>query len=396
MQHFSCRTVAELALPGLATGRLTVLALFGDADSGADLDTVLRAPGATQLVLDLSGLRRLSPAAARALYRFAEGSAEHGRMLFLAACPADAAAVLARTRQPGGPGCGLYATVTDALSVFLTSAAAPDGPHLRPYGVELRHELLAHALVTRAQGILMERYGLPHARSAAALLRAVGREHGLGTVRLAAALGQARPPRAHQPWFPGRIRLPPPVVGFVPAASGRPPPLPVFLDALRDAVCAITRTGMADVQLIDASDNTLWLESHCGPPTEFVNFFAVIDDTTTACGNAARKRRRVVVEDVATAPDFDETARAVMLAAHSRSLQCTPIPGPAGRPQGMVSTHHDQPGHAYTGDELGALDRVAREAGAWLDWYRTTTVRDALEDLHRRAQGRQGDGQGPV
>ncbi|MGW3168979.1 GAF and ANTAR domain-containing protein [Streptomyces sp. NPDC001153] len=386
MEHFTCRTVAELAMPGLATGRLTVLALSGDADSGAELDTALHAPGPTQLVLDLSGLHRLSPAAARALFRFAEGAAGQGRMLFLAACPAEAAAALAGARPPGGTGCGLYPTVSDALSVFLISASAPEGPRLRPYAVELRHELLAHALVARAHGILMERYGLRSARGAAALLQTVGRAHGLGTVRLAVALAEAPPPRAGEPWFPGRIRLPPPAVGFVGRTGDRPPSLPVFLDALRDAVCAITCTGMADVQLIDASDNTLWLESHCGFPTEFVHFFAVIDDTSTACGHAARKRERVVVDDVATAPDFDETSRAVMLAAHSRSLQCTPIPGSAGRPQGVFSTHHDQPGHAYTGAELGALDRVAREAGAWLDWYRTTTVRDALEDLHGRAQ----------
>jgi GAF domain-containing protein len=391
MQHFSCRTVAELALPGLATGRLTVLALFGDADSGADLDDALRAPGPTQLVLDLSGLRRLSPAAARTLYRFAESAAEHGRMLFLAACPAEAAAALARAQPPGGTGRGPYSTVSDALSVFLTSAAAPDGPHLRQHAVELRHELIAHALVTRAHGILMERYGVRNARSAAALLHAVGRRYGLGTVRLAAALAQAPPPRAGESWFPRRVRVPAPAVGFVDGTGGRTPSLPVFLDALRDTVCAITRTGMADVQLIDAGDNTLRLESHCGLPVEFVNFFAVIDETTTACGHAARKRERVVVEDVATAPDFDETSRAVLLAAHSRSLQCTPIPGPAGRPQGMFSTHHDQPGHAYTGAELGALDRVAREAGAWLDWYRTTTLRAALEDLQRRAQGDETD-----
>ncbi|MGW7524764.1 hypothetical protein [Streptomyces sp. NPDC054783] len=386
MEHFTCRTVVELAMPGLATGRLTVLALSGDADSGADLDAALRAPGLTQLILDLSGLRRLSPAAARALYRFAEGAAEHGHMLFLAACPAEADAALARARPPGGNGCGLYPTVSDALSVFLTSAAAPDGPHLRPYAVELRHELLVHALVARAHGILMERYGLRGARGAAALLQAVGRESGLGTSRLAAALAEAPPPCAGEPWFPGRIRLPPPAVGFVGRTGERPPSLAVFLDALRDAVCAITRTGMADVQLIDASDDTLWLESHCGFSTEFVRFFAVTDGSSTACGHAARKRARVVVDDVATAPEFDETSRAVMLAAHSRSLQCTPIPGSAGRPQGLFSTHHDQPGHAYTGAELGALDGVAREAGAWLDWYRTTTVRDALEDLHGRAQ----------
>ncbi|WP_191872998.1 GAF and ANTAR domain-containing protein [Streptomyces filipinensis] len=392
MQHFSCRTVADLAMPGLATGRLTVLALYGDADSGAELEAALRAPGPSQLVLDLSGLRRLSPAAAEALYRFAEGAVEHGRMLFLAACPADAVAALARARPPGGAGCGLYPTVSDALSVILTSVAGPEAPHLRPYAVELRHALLAHALVARAQGILLERYGLRSAHGAAALLRTVGREHGVGVVRLAAALGQTPAPRAGEPWFPGRVRLPAPAVGFVGGRADRPS-LPVFLDALRDAVCAIARTGMADVQLIDASDNTMRLESHCGFPSEFVHFFAVIDDTSTPCGHAARKRERVVVDDVATTPDVDEPSRAVLLAAHSRSMQCTPIPGPAGRPQGMVSTHHDQSGHTYTGAELGALDRVAREAGAWLDWYRTTTVRDALEDLHRRAQGHEG---GPV
>ncbi|MGW3202691.1 GAF domain-containing protein [Streptomyces sp. NPDC001135] len=386
MQHFSCRTVAELAMPGLASGRLTVLALCGDADSGAELDAALRAPGHTQLVLDLSGLHRLSAPAAKALDRFAEGAAEHGRRVFLAACPAEPAAVLAGVRLPGATGCGLYPSVSEALSAVLTSAAAPDGSHLRLYAVELRHELLAHALVARAQGILMERYGLRHALGAAALLRVVGRAHGLGAVPLAAALAQAPPPRVGTAWFPGRIRLPQPVVGFIAGTADRPPSLPDFLDALRDAACAITRTTMANVQLIDASDNTLRLESHCGFSTEFVHFFAMIDDTSTACGHAARKRERVVVDDVATTPVYDESSRAVLLAAHIRSLQCTPIPGPAGRPQGMFSTHYDRPGHAYTGAELGALDRVAREAGAWLDWHRTNTVRDALEDLHGRAQ----------
>ncbi|MEU6776396.1 STAS domain-containing protein [Streptomyces sp. NPDC046759] len=386
MQQFSCRTVADLAVPGLMTGRLTVLALHGDADSATELESALRAPAPSQLVLDLSGLVRLSPAAAQALCRFAEVAAAHGRMLLIASCPAEVAAALARARPPGRTVCALQPTVSDALSVCLAAAATPGGPHLRPHAVQMRHELLAHALVGRAQGVLTERYGLRTADRAAGLLRCVGRAHGVGTVRLAAALVQAPPSRTGRPWFPGRVRLPAPAVGFVSATVDRPPSLAAFLNGLRDAVCAITSTGMADVQLIDASDNTLWLESSCGLPTEFVDFFAVIDDTTTACGHAARKCERVVVEDVATAPDFDEASRAVLLAAHSRSLQCTPIPGPAGRPQGMVSTHHDQPGHAYTGAELGALDQVAREAGVWLDWYRTTTVRDALEELHHRAQ----------
>lgn len=174
----------------------------------------------------------------------------------------------------------------------------------------------------------------------------------------------------------------------------RPPPPPphrprssqrarsVLLDALRDEACAITGTHMASVQLVDSSDDTLWLESHCGFPAEFVHHFAVVDGTTSPRGHAARRRQRIVVDDVATAPLFDEPSRAVVLSADCRSCQCTPIPGPTGGPQGMVSTHHAQPFHVYTLDELVALDTAVREAGAWLDRHRTATDRDALEDLH--------------
>lgn len=144
-------------------------------------------------------------------------------------------------------------------------------------------------------------------------------------------------------------------------------------------------THMASVQLVDCSDDTLWLESHCGFPAEFVHHFAVVDGTTSPRGHAARRRQRIVVDDVATAPLFDEPSRAVVLSADCRSCQCTPIPGPTGGPQGMVSTHHAQPFHVYTLDELAALDTAVREAGAWLDRHRTATDRDALEDLHASA-----------
>ncbi|MFC9930230.1 GAF domain-containing protein [Streptomyces sp. NPDC127190] len=393
--YFTCRTLVDLALPGLPTGRLTVLALCGDDDAGAELDAALSATGPTQLVLDLSSLRRLSPAGAALLHRF---TAPPGRRLFLAGCTAGVTAVLDRARPLDAAGPELYPTVPDALGAVIGAAAAAGpvaiGPQLRPRALELRHTLAARALVAQAQGLLMERYGLPDAQVADALLRAVGRAHGLAPAGLAVALVHAPPPRPGEPWFPGGRRSDPPPVGFLPPNRSAPahvptpasvPPLSRFLAALRDAACAIAHTDMANVQLIDAGDNTLRLESHCGFPAEFVRFFAVIDDTGTACGQAARKRQRVVIEDVATAPVYDEASRAVMLAAHSRSLQCTPIPGPAGRPQGAFSTHHHQPGHTYTEAELGALDTVAREAGAWLDWYRETTVQEALADLHRRA-----------
>ncbi|MEV5733810.1 ANTAR domain-containing protein [Streptomyces sp. NPDC052292] len=398
MQQFSCETVADLAVPGLATGRLTVIAVHGVADTttGTALASALAAPGPAQLVVDLTGLYRLEPAGAEILYRFAEEAAARGRPLRLTGCSAQAAAVLAGTRaarEPAGrAGPELYGSVSEALAAVISAAAAapeppPGAPFARTDAVELRHRLLAHALVARAQGLLMERYGLPGADTAGALLRTVARRHGMRTVALAGALMGAAAPGPGEAWFPGREHPAEPAVGFLLPSAGRARPLSAFLDALRDTACAITHTDMANVQLLDPSDNTLRMESHCGFPAEFVHFFAVVDGTATPCGHAARKSERIVVDDVASAPEFDEPSRAATLAAHSRSVQCTPIPGPAGRAQGMLSTHHAQAGHAFTGAEFVALDTVAREAGAWLDWYRTTTVLDALEDLHRRAQG---------
>ncbi|WP_225824604.1 ANTAR domain-containing protein [Streptomyces naphthomycinicus] len=379
-------------MPELAAGRLTVLAMYGDTGTGTALESALAAQGETQLVIDLGGLDRLSPAAAAILHRFAAAGAARGHFLRLAACPADVAAVLAGTRADGEDGAELYATVPDALTAVVTAAVASGtgtapGAALRPRTLRLRHELLAHARVARAQGILVERYGLPHAYAADTLLRTVARAHGLTRAGLALALARTPPPGPGAAWFPGDGRPAPPAVGFLGPPDGLPPTRAAFLDALRDAACAVMRTPMADVQLVDPADNTLWLESHCGFPAEFVRFFAVIDQSgTTCCGEAVRKSERVVVDDVVTTPFFDEASRAVLLAAHSRSVQSTPIPGSGGRPQGMFSTHHARPGRACTDAELSALDRLAGEAGAWLDWQRTTTLRGALEDLHHRAR----------
>ncbi|MFI2760258.1 GAF domain-containing protein [Streptomyces echinatus] len=391
MPNFSCRTVLDMDLPGLVTGRLTVLAVYGDTGVGTALEFALAAQGDTQLVVDLGSLDRLSPDAAEILLRFAAVGAARGRLLRLAACTADAAAVLARARSTGTAGPELYPTVPEALTAAVTSAAASGtgaapSPALRPHALRLRHELLAHARIARAQGLLVERYGLRDPRSAGALLRGVARTHGLSRAVLAATLTKTPPPVPGEPWFTDAGATAQPAVGFLGPPDGRPLTQAAFLDALRDAVCAAAHARMADVQLLDRADNTLWLESHCGFSDEFVRFFAVIDDAgTTACGEAARKSERVVVDDVVTAPFFDEDSRAVLLAAHCRSLQSTPIPGAGGLPQGMFSTHHARPCHAYTEAELGTLDRIAREAGAWLDWHRKITLHSALEDLHRRA-----------
>lgn len=391
MPDFSCRVVLDLDMPGLPAGRLTVLALYGDPGVGTALESALAGRRETELVVDLGGLDRLSPDAAEILHRFAAAGAARDRRLRLAGCSADTAAVLARARPAGSAGPELHPTVPAALAAAVIRAArsgtgAAPGAELRPSALRLRHRLFGQAGVARAQGILVERYGLRDLRTADTLLRGVARTHRLPRAVLAASLAGTLAPAPSGPGAPEYGRRAPPAVGFLGPPGDRPPTRTAFLDALRDAVCAVTRARMADVQLVDRADNSLWLTSSCGCPDAFVRFFAVIDTGTTACGAVARGRERVVVDDVVTAACFDEDARAVLLAAHSRSLQSTPIPGADGRPQGVFSTHHTRPGHTYSAAELDALDRIAREAGAWLDWHRATTLRGALDDLHRRAR----------
>jgi hypothetical protein len=48
-----------------------------------------------------------------------------------------------------------------------------------------------------------------------------------------------------------------------------------------------------------------------------------------------------------------------------------------------VSTMHPEPDQTPSPRECEFLDRIGREAGAWLAWHRRATVLDALEHLHR-------------
>ena len=135
--------------------------------------------------------------------------------------------------------------------------------------------------------------------------------------------------------------------------------------ALDDAIAA-TGAEMGNVQL--ALPEGLRIVVHRGFGRPFLDFYAVVDDRSPAsCGVAKKARKRVVVPDVASDPIFAGTpAEEVMAAANVRSVQSTPLFGPAGKLYGMLNTHWASPRDLTRADEE-ALDRIAERTVFWLE-----------------------------
>jgi anti-anti-sigma regulatory factor len=396
----SVRTVLNLPLDTTsAGGRLTVLSLSGvaDAETCPVLDSILPAWGHSELILDLSRMEHVSPAALELLVRHAAACAAEGRSLRLAACPDNVTSALSAGDAPG-PGTKCHRSVLAAVAAFLDEAAAVSPAEqaeilsavARPQqeAAGLRRSRLTWSLIARAQGMLMERYRLRDPQAAMDLLKEASQRHNIRLRRLASALANAPAPSPGGEWFPRRGRLPvpqAPTVARLTDVDARQAPLSVFLDAVRDAACAAAGTDMAALFLTDPATAALWLESHRGFPHEFSDHFSVVDHGSTAWWHSARQGQRVVVPDVVADPVHDHDARCRLLAAGSRSLQCTPAVGPMGKVQGILSTHHPHPNPGYTAAQFAVLDSCAEEAGTWLSWHHRTRLLDAMEYLHQRA-----------
>ncbi|HKN96209.1 MAG TPA: ANTAR domain-containing protein, partial [Pseudonocardiaceae bacterium] len=252
--------------------------------------------------------------------------------------------------------------------------------------------MLPGAMQTRpviegAMRVVRDRYDLADTDQAFELLRRVSQQHNVRLRTLAAAVLTVRPPDPGSArWFPGRLRQAPPSVTFAEPHRQWRDSRSAFLSDVLDNALACMRTDHGDLQLIDRVVGGLRLEVQRGLPREFVGLFAhVTDDSTRAA--AVQSGHRVVVADVATSPAYAEpAARAAMLAANGRAIQSTPLVAPDGHCHGMVSTLDGHPGRTPSPAEEAALDRIGREAGAWLAWHQRTVVLDVLEDVHDAAR----------
>lgn len=101
------------------------------------------------------------------------------------------------------------------------------------------------------------------------------------------------------------------------------------------------RADRGNIQIADA-DGNLQIAAHHGFSAEFLEYFAVVDDTGSACGRAELARAPTVVADVRADPAF-APYREIAAASGFCAVQSTPLIGPAGRVVGMLSTHYPRP-----------------------------------------------------
>src|SRR5262249_29636868 len=72
--------------------------------------------------------------------------------------------------------------------------------------------------------------------------------------------------------------------------------------------------------------------------SEFLQYFAVIDDASSACGRAATERSQTIIADVNDDARF-AAHREIAASSGFRAVQSTPLVDPAGRLCGVISTH---------------------------------------------------------
>jgi ANTAR domain len=265
----------------------------------------------------------------------------------------------------------------------------PELERLRAEVRDLRARARVYPLVSQAQGMLQERYALPDAESAFALLQRASQRFNVKLRTLAGVLVAApRPDPGAGPWFPHRARLPRPALTFArPEGVNRGE----VLAAVLGQTLAVMDAEMGNVQLADPATGGLRIERHTGLTPDFVDFFGHVGAEGTSCALAARDVAQVTVRDVESDPVFTEPARAAILAAGSRACHSVPLTtGASGRCVGMVSAHVGHRLPDLTEVQLKTLDALGTETGRWLAWYEHTVVLDALEHLHE--QGRAGRG----
>ncbi|WP_216587665.1 ANTAR domain-containing protein [Streptomyces brasiliscabiei] len=273
-----------------------------------------------------------------------------------------------------------------------SAATREELARLRAEVRQLRTRMESRPLIAQAQGMLRERYALPDAETAFALLQRSSQQHNVKLRALAeAAVSAPRPDGRSALWFPGRARLAEPPLSFEEARRrrvGRGNRSEV-LTAVLSQTLVVTGTGMGNLQIADRAEGGLRIERHTGHPEDFVDFFAHVGDEGTSCAKAAREVAQVTVQDVATDPVFTADARSAILHAGSRACHSVPLTTSSGLCVGMVSAHFARPQRGPTRAQLKALTVLGAEAGEWLAWYDRTVVLDALEHLHTlgRAHG---------
>ena len=140
--------------------------------------------------------------------------------------------------------------------------------------------------------------------------------------------------------------------------------LSAVLEEMLTATMDVQGADFGHVQLFDAELGGLVIVVQRNFKPTFLEHFALVRCDDSVCGSAARTRARVVIEDVATDPDF-APHRHVAAAAGFSAGQSTPLVGHRGELLGMLSTYFRKP-HRPAQYALRVTDIYVQQAARML------------------------------
>ncbi len=115
-----------------------------------------------------------------------------------------------------------------------------------------------------------------------------------------------------------------------------------LLDGVLDFALEVLHADKGNLQLADPVTGALSIAAHRGFGTEFLDYFAVVNDDASACGRAAQRGAQVMITDVRADPDFGPHLD-IAAASGFRAVQSTPLIAADGRLVGILSTHYPRP-----------------------------------------------------
>lgn len=161
------------------------------------------------------------------------------------------------------------------------------------------------------------------------------------------------------------------------------PDLESVLPRVLEAALSLTGADFGNIQLVEPATGALRIVAQSGFSTEFLEYFAAVDDAHSACGRAARECSQIVIADVGTDPDFAPHLD-IAASAGFRTVQSTPLADQSGRLVGMVSTHFRLP-RSLPGRDLKIMELFGDLVGEAVSRH-LSAGQPARRDLPVRAQ----------
>lgn len=160
-------------------------------------------------------------------------------------------------------------------------------------------------------------------------------------------------------------------------------PLKVLCDKALDGTVGLAGADFGNLQLRDAATGSLRIVAQQGFSSEFLEYFAVVDDARSACGRAANEGAQVVIVDVNEDHRF-APHRPIAASAGFQAVQSTPLVGSNGNLLGIISTHWRRP-HLPSDQDLRLIGIVGNRVGATLSRWYTSPHDDTPEPWSGRA-----------